>query len=1179
MHLPRLKFFMLGVLVPMLLLVSLKSRAEIPSEPKATNRHRDSRCVEIIGHDTTTVESEQAFVKAQALEAQYKNRLGVGADPFLLAYSPEKAQRIEQQMSQRGIEPSVYSLSQALRVHYLLGHHELNTHAVNNIIENTTNELHNNTANRTDLQRNYLALRELQNYLRLFAPQPLVLDRDGEKIEKKTEQEPKKPMEKAPPQKPKYSTPPKDFRAHTKDLKGNPTDDKQEKAIVAHTNSKTPFFVDGYFYDIRRSSGNNFFSTPIVTEIRQPPPPRETGRILTINMLGETQGRMLLPVGTRPLQPFTSDATVVANQYGSYDLMLEKPITNVRIPIVDENPVVVSPPLLTMASARVGYETHEWPDEIQLLIRQLKSSKSTPYEVAKRVEEHFRHKYLYSVGAYDDNDPIEAIHRGSFQCDVAAYLMAAILRDEFGIPVRVAAGYRSEFKNRDASERVLRMPQKEGHLWVEVYDQGRWNIFDPTPEKKDRAENADGEPDDMHPDGLYKPQDKASPKSTEEISAEIAQKSQKTLEDTRDALKNVEDKKTADVFKGLLDDTELRLGSLSLNPKTEENPFRKRVGRLLLRYALEPNQSGEHITENLNKIRRYFKQIQSDDDEIKNLFSNAFEVHRESHPPLVEWIDQISLHMKDRPIGESYNEIYRVLKAIQLYSSLLDEKDAALRPIALQAHLVRVLQILNFFAHPDSSTIATVKKFYDDLSPLLQSVLAEEFNGFTSPGPNEATKNVFLAMQSGRLDALRLVSLLTHHADFILNSTPRPEYREIRTWQRDPNRPTGRDILPIENLSQLPQTILGQPGKSLEENISEGTAFSFVHRLRHLIEDGSGLDSSERITVILYDVSGSMNGTWAKFQAALIAAFVSMAASDVNQQGEPRHRVVIIPFGDNVYEATYVYNREQALELIRKHQVKLGNRGKGTNYKIAILEAFRQFLLAQQQAGNPLASANLLLMGDGQQELTEEDLQEFREARAQIDRDTPVQAMFAAINSTNPILAKLADDSATAGFSSGHYREFDAAIVEEIVAQSVDHSFAQDSSFLYSDRSPRDLPPDVMNSLNLAASEARNYQDLLARASHSFTSMDLQIQAWSRIPWPTRETAERPLHLYIKKLRGDFSDGITAFQSNRRWIERAGSDLCSNFRTITGIDPNQLSQNELEDFRHFINFVAGKEGQ
>src|SRR5207247_1562020 len=108
----------------------------------------------------------------------------------------------------------------------------------------------------------------------------------------------------------------------------------------------------------------------------------------------------------------------------------------------------------------------------------------------------------------------------------------------------------------------------------------------------------------------------------------------------------------------------------------------------------------------------------------------------------------------------------------------------------------------------------------------------------------------------------------------------------------------GKDILPVESPSQLRTAILPNPFDPLR-SLASGQAFRRARRKVVDVPASKGKDEQHRVTVVLYDVSGSMDGDPAIFQANLIAAFVAHAASDVSKKGKFRHKVVIIPFGQN----------------------------------------------------------------------------------------------------------------------------------------------------------------------------------------------------------------------------------------------------------------------------------------
>jgi hypothetical protein len=119
------------------------------------------------------------------------------------------------------------------------------------------------------------------------------------------------------------------------------------------------------------------------------------------------------------------------------------------------------------------------------------------------VEKHLQDDFLYSRDERDEDDVIAALHCGVFQCSFAPIAMVGILRDIYHIPARAVGGYRAKklIENGRVSS-VLQSPAT-GHAWVEVYYDGRWHTFDPTPrkfdkkpEQKDKNALPDIEPDD-----------------------------------------------------------------------------------------------------------------------------------------------------------------------------------------------------------------------------------------------------------------------------------------------------------------------------------------------------------------------------------------------------------------------------------------------------------------------------------------------------------------------------------------------------------------------------------------------------------------------------------------------------------------------------------------------------------
>jgi Mg-chelatase subunit ChlD len=425
-------------------------------------------------------------------------------------------------------------------------------------------------------------------------------------------------------------------------------------------------------------------------------------------------------------------------------------------------------------------------------------------------------------------------------------------------------------------------------------------------------------------------------------------------------------------------------------------------------------------------------------------------------------------------------------------------------------------------------------------------------------------------LKEGRLNDLRLLSILSPLSDFILNSTPRPDTTEVKTWQRDLSRPWGRDLLPLQRFSDMSRALLGQPGKSLEENLRQGTAYVTTRRQRVEIPEGYGKEEAERITIVLYDTSGSMGGNPGEFQAGLISAFTARALSDIAPSGKHRHRVVIVPFDGAPGVPVAVTNTQEALDILRNYQSKFANTGGGTDIQKALLQAMSLIADAEKRAGEPLAAANIVLMTDGQSAI---DPNELLRARKAIDRQTPLQTMFIAINNTNMDLMEFAMDSRSMGAERGFYREFTSEHIGDILneARGLDISKFKDAFF--TEQAAREIPGEIYALMDQAQRLASRYMDQIYNGSRYLPARE-HLEELEKIKWHDIKQMDRPLEQWIVKLRNFFLHPVF---SDRRVLERVVDDLMGNLDGLTGIKTNQLSDREQEQLRHLVRYAAGLE--
>ena len=269
--------------------------------------------------------------------------------------------------------------------------------------------------------------------------------------------------------------------------------------------------------------------------------------------------------------------------------------------------------------------------------------------------------------------------------------------------------------------------------------------------------------------------------------------------------------------------------------------------------------------------------------------------HGPSHPALTTWLKEIDRDADDKPSTDTHRQILHAERAVELYSRALDGPG----PVAHK--LVAILRSLRSEIErlpqpPDDE--ALVGHFAQSLPPLVRNLLKERF-GFTQVG-DKSTAAIASALRKRELADLRLIGLVDPLVNFNLAPSPRPETEEAKLRVLDGQRP-GRDRVPWQggfgNLSRIKR---GETGRTLRQNMIEGTAYERRRRRTTEVESDQGREEEERVTILLVDGSPSMTdfdeGVRARFQDALAADFIAKAAADVTPSGRPRHRVMIIPF-------------------------------------------------------------------------------------------------------------------------------------------------------------------------------------------------------------------------------------------------------------------------------------------
>lgn len=1127
---------------------------------------------------------EKVVSETYSLITRYTKKLFPSHNPFAKVFDLETGEAVFERLKVRknsdgSLSPAPLArLSNAL-TQFHAHKTELDVVFIQEILDDSNTVLESEEYRQHERQSNLLALYYLLDYLRRFNID--VTPRETDKEDKKND---KKDKENKQKQKPTYPDLPNTYKPHTKDTEKEPGS-KEDQVRIAEVNFATAYFGQRYFAEIIRGANSPFQEINLPMTFSSPGTARSTSREMIVHSLGQEEVTLFLPPSHSPYQPVDPRAQIGRNLAGGYTLRVDDPsLDNIHIPLDPIRAEFLQPHIREIYTRTVGFDFNEWPPLVRSdLFATFDPSidhSENPLPVAQAIANHIARRYLYSVGARAHTDPIDALNDGAFQCDMAAYCMVGLLRDVYHIPSRVVGGFRAKKYQKGKDQKSYLVLPGEGHSWIEVYAQGAWHPFDPTPLKKDKKEEEDesGEKDeysDRSLDNQPKPEPEPESKSSKQKDESDKEADQdpkkdglKRLEDdTLERLKTLEEQGTHDES---MDHQELahllELGSLEMEPSLETNPLRNRAYRFVLQMVLDPNLNGDVIAEHLHRMGALFRGLP--DQEGRALYLNALRIHQKNHPKIDNWLSEISNLLSFRDIATSYKEIYTARQALLLFTQLID-RSVVPYPSTLLSHLNKVVADIHNLAHADSRNIALVNGFLNSLPSMVQELLRRDY-GLSQVGPNAPTRKIAQLLREGSLQDYRLLAILSPLTDFVTNAHPRPEYEEVRTWLRETRRPQGTDLLPLQRFSEIAKAVYLHPALGPEHNIKHQTAYVPVTRMRTLIPTGFGKEDAERITIVLYDTSGSMAGELAKFQAGLISAFTARAISDISPSGRHRHKVVLIPFDDGPGTPVKITNTDEALEVLRNYTQKLANTGGGTDIQKALLQALALIADAEQRAGEPLAAANIVLMTDGQSDI---NVDELAKARNAIDRQTPVQSMFVAIGSTNQELINFAQESDKAGFERGMYREFTNKHISELLREATTRIPDVDDSSIYSEHQASDIPWETANTLDQAIALA---QELAAsvRQTYYYQTPAEHLQQLEGVGLTEVEHINRPLETWLKDVRKFAYNNVF---KDRTLLQRMVNDLVINFKALTGIDIHEMSSYELEELRHFLRFADSQE--
>ncbi|MEW6282759.1 MAG: transglutaminase domain-containing protein, partial [Candidatus Eremiobacterota bacterium] len=124
------------------------------------------------------------------------------------------------------------------------------------------------------------------------------------------------------------------------------------------------------------------------------------------------------------------------------------------------------------------------PPVVPSLAAHICSGLDSPEEKARAVETYMQRNFQYGFG-YPFSDRTSTLEqflekRPPAHCEFFATAMATMLRTQ-GVPTRYVVGFVVDPTDRNPIGGYFMVRGRHAHAWVEVYLNGRWETFDPTP--------------------------------------------------------------------------------------------------------------------------------------------------------------------------------------------------------------------------------------------------------------------------------------------------------------------------------------------------------------------------------------------------------------------------------------------------------------------------------------------------------------------------------------------------------------------------------------------------------------------------------------------------------------------------------------------------------------------------
>jgi hypothetical protein len=266
----------------------------------------------------------------------------------------------------------------------------------------------------------------------------------------------------------------------------------------------------------------------------------------------------------------------------------------------------------------------------------------------------------------------------------------------------------------------------------------------------------------------------------------------------------------------------------------------------------------------------------------------------------------------------------------------------------MQEPLQKIAQLKKSFltlAHEKSNLILAAMDLIDHLpGRFSKTILRTRFKIEEELGDNDPTYALGNAVLAGQLADFRLASML--RTEWLVLPSEIPVHRLMRTSAETPLFQPGRQSsVTVQRIDELSRARNRNPGLPWQIAFVRGDLYRLTHTIRRQVFGGTQKVQPKKKVVIIFDISGSMNGARGQFQTELIRSYVDRCLSEVDDNGNLVNEVWLLPFGSEKHEYVKISSVEEALQFIASMSTVTKNLQEGTEGTEALIKVASDLLV------------------------------------------------------------------------------------------------------------------------------------------------------------------------------------------------------------------------------------------